>query len=57
MGPMESGGHIAFAGYGRFGRALGTRLAEAGLVVRAWDPFVPVADDVRADSPTTLVKG
>ena len=50
MGAMDSAAPIAFAGFGRFGQALGARLLEAGLRVRAWDPNVVVADDLRADS-------
>lgn len=43
--------HVAILGYGRFGRALGQLLSEAGIPHRAYDP-VPgsVPEEFRADS-------
>jgi prephenate dehydrogenase len=51
---------VAILGYGRFGRALGGLLSEAGIPHRAYDPQLGVgADvplDVRADSLRDLVE-
>src|SRR6185437_3590015 len=49
--------HIAIAGYGRFGAALGGLLEEAGLRVRAFDPGAPVPAQNRAGSLAELVDG
>ena len=52
---------VAVLGYGRFGRALGQLLAEAGIGHRAYDPLggpdapLPVPQEFRADSPRDLV--
>jgi prephenate dehydrogenase len=48
---------VAVLGYGRFGRALGTLLAEAQIDFRALDPLADVPADVRAESPRALVSG
>jgi prephenate dehydrogenase len=41
---------VAILGYGRFGRALGGLLAEAGVSHRAYDPIAEVPEEFRADS-------
>jgi len=48
---------VAILGYGRFGRALGQLLAEAGVSHRAYDPLVGsgVPPEFRADSLRDLV--
>jgi prephenate dehydrogenase len=53
---------IGILGYGRFGKALGSLLHEAGLAYRAWDPVADIPGDRRAaglrdlvDSHETLV--
>jgi prephenate dehydrogenase len=50
---------VAILGYGRFGRALGGLLAEAGIPHRAHDPLVGagVPAEYRADSLRSLVSG
>jgi prephenate dehydrogenase len=48
---------VAIVGFGRFGRALGQLLLDAGARVRAYDPQGDLPADVRADSPETLVRG
>jgi prephenate dehydrogenase len=50
---------VAILGYGRFGRALGQLLAEAGVVHRAYDPLTPagVPQEYRADSLRDLAHG
>jgi prephenate dehydrogenase len=49
---------VAILGYGRFGRALGQLLSEAGVNHRAYDPTLgagsEVPTEVRADSPSDL---
>jgi prephenate dehydrogenase len=47
--------HVAILGYGRFGRALGALLSEAGLPHRAHDPLVDVPAEFRADTLRDLV--
>lgn len=49
--------HVALLGYGRFGRAFGELLAEAGIPYRALDPRAEVPPEVRADSVRSLVEG
>ncbi len=44
-------------GYGRFGRALGELMAEAGIRHRAYDPYVDIPGEHRADSLEGLVRG
>jgi prephenate dehydrogenase len=44
-------------GYGRFGRALGELLADAGIAHRAYDPRVAVPPEYRATSAADLVRG
>src|SRR6266849_6534659 len=46
---------VAILGYGRFGRALGQLLAEAGVAHRAYDPHAEVPAEHRADSVRALV--
>jgi prephenate dehydrogenase len=48
---------VAILGYGRFGRALGQLLAEAGVGHRAYDPLAgsQVPEELRADSLRDLV--
>jgi prephenate dehydrogenase len=48
---------VAILGFGRFGRALGELLGEAGIAYRALDPNVDVPEHVRADSLRSLVLG
>jgi prephenate dehydrogenase len=48
---------VAVLGYGRFGRALGQLLADAGVPHRAYDPLVDVPAELRAESPRDLVQG
>ncbi|GLH74336.1 hypothetical protein GETHLI_28380 [Geothrix limicola] len=48
---------IGILGYGRFGRALGALLREAGHAYRAWDPAVEVPGELRAGSRADLVDG
>ncbi len=47
----------AIVGFGRFGRALGGLLAEAGLSFRAFDPGADVPADVRGASIGDVVRG
>lgn len=46
---------IGILGYGRFGRALGSLLHEAGHSYRAWDPRAEVPAELRATSVLDLV--
>jgi prephenate dehydrogenase len=48
---------VAILGYGRFGRALGQLLAEAGVTHRALDPHADVPAEYRAASLRDLVAG
>lgn len=48
---------VAMLGYGRFGRALGQLLAEAGIAHRAYDEHVEVPREFRAASLRELVRG
>jgi prephenate dehydrogenase len=48
---------IGILGYGRFGRALGSLLREAGHTYRAWDPVARVPEEFRAASSRDLVEG
>jgi prephenate dehydrogenase len=48
---------VAILGYGRFGRALGQLLGEAGIAHRALDPVSEVPSELRAASPRELVTG
>jgi prephenate dehydrogenase len=48
---------VALLGYGRFGRAFGSLLSEAGIGYRALDPLVPVPEPHRAASVAELVAG
>ncbi len=41
---------VALIGFGRFGRALGEMLADAGMSFVAFDPYVEVPDEVSANS-------
>jgi prephenate dehydrogenase len=47
---------VAILGYGRFGRALGGLLSEAGIPHRAHDPLSDVSPEYRAGSLHDLVK-
>jgi prephenate dehydrogenase len=47
---------VAILGYGRFGRALGGLLSEAGIPHRAHDPLAEVPAEYRADSLRDLVE-
>lgn len=51
-----SNGTVALLGYGRFGRALGQLIADAGIAHRAYDSGAPVPPEVRAESPAALVR-
>jgi prephenate dehydrogenase len=46
---------IGILGFGRFGRALGALLLEAGHAYQAWDPVTEVTEGHRAASPRDLV--
>jgi prephenate dehydrogenase len=48
---------VAILGYGRFGRALGQLLAEAGIALRAYDTHADVPAEYRAGSIGELVSG
>jgi prephenate dehydrogenase len=48
--------HIGILGYGRFGRALGSLLLEAGHGYRAWDPASVVPDEHGSASPRDLME-
>lgn len=48
---------VAILGYGRFGRALGGLLSEAGVAHRAYDPIADVPEEFRADSLHELTAG
>ena len=48
---------IGILGYGRFGRALGALLREAGHAYRAWDPVTEIPEEHRAVSARDLVDG
>lgn len=48
---------VAIVGYGRFGRALGQLLAEAGIGVRAYDPQAAIPSEYRKDSLAEVVTG
>ena len=48
---------VALLGYGRFGRALGQLLAEAGVAHRAYDEHAEVPPEYRATSLADLAKG
>jgi prephenate dehydrogenase len=52
MAPVD----VAILGYGRFGRALGQLVQEAGASVRAYDPFADVPAELRAASLRDLVQ-
>jgi len=47
---------IGILGYGRFGRALGALLLEAGHAYQAWDPVTEIPLEHRAASPRGLVE-
>src|SRR5512133_567467 len=47
---------IGILGYGRFGRALGALLHEAGHAYRAWDPVAETPSDHRAASLRDLAE-
>jgi prephenate dehydrogenase len=49
-------GTVALLGYGRFGRALGQLVADAGIEHRACDTTAAVPPEVRADSLAALVR-
>ncbi len=46
---------VAVIGWGRFGSAVGERLAETGVSVRAWDPRTAVAEPFAAATPADAV--
>lgn len=48
---------VGILGYGRFGRALGSLLAEAGIRHRAFDPHVEVPGEYRAASLREVASG
>ena len=48
---------IGILGFGRFGKALGSLLQEAGHVYRAWDPVAEVPAEFRAVQWTRLAGG
>ena len=56
MAPMTTES-VALLGYGRFGRALGQLLAEAGIAHRAYDERADVPAEYRAGSVRELTEG
>jgi prephenate dehydrogenase len=48
---------VALLGYGRFGRALGQLVVEAGIRLRAYDPSALVPPEYRAQSLSDLTRG
>lgn len=48
---------VAVIGWGRFGSAVGERLAETGRSVRAWDPRATVPEPYCAATPAAAVAG
>jgi prephenate dehydrogenase len=48
---------VALLGYGRFGRALGQLVVEAGVRLRAYDPAALVPPEYRAHSLSDLTRG
>jgi len=54
---MDSLGPVAVIGWGRFGCAVGERLLESGVRVRAWDPRAQMPDAVAAASAQEAVYG
>jgi prephenate dehydrogenase len=48
---------VALLGYGRFGRALGQLLGEAGIAHRGYDPMSPPPPGLRAESLRDLATG
>ncbi len=55
--PSKNPGHVAIIGWGRFGSAVGERLAETGVTVRGWDPRAPVPESLCAATPAEAVAG
>jgi prephenate dehydrogenase len=55
--PASDQSLVAILGYGRFGRALGGLLADAGIAHRAYDPVADVPEEFRADSVRDLALG
>lgn len=53
----ETFGDVGILGYGRFGRALGKLMSEAGIRHRAYDPAVDVPPEVRAEWLKELTRG
>jgi prephenate dehydrogenase len=49
--------HVAILGYGRFGRALGGLLSDAGVPHRAHDPLADVPEPFRAPTLSDLARG
>ena len=56
-GPDLDLGPVALVGYGRFGRALGERLEEVGVALRAFDPHVVPPAAVAAGGIPDLLAG
>lgn len=48
---------VALVGFGRFGRALGSLLAESGVGYRAFDPFAEIPEPHRVSSLPALLSG
>lgn len=48
---------IGILGHGRFGRALGALLLEAGHGYRAWDPIAEIPAEHRVAGPRDLIDG
>lgn len=53
-GRVRKAMRVGIVGYGRFGRAFGGLLQEAGVAHRAHDPWADVPEDVRASSPAEI---
>ena len=48
---------FAILGYGRFGRAFGTLLSQAGMPFKAYDPTAEIPAGVGAASATEAIRG
>ena len=47
---------IGIIGFGRFGSALAGLIHEVDMPMRAWDPVASIPDDLRAETPESLVR-
>lgn len=58
LGPLDGQPvmRVSILGFGRFGRALGTLLLEAGVDLRAWDESTEIPPEIRASSLENLAE-